>query len=181
MFREEVLENDSRRRIFGFIEKNPGFHLRELQRRLGIPLSSLDYHLGYLVRQDLLYRDGDGFYTRYFDETLDKHDREVLSVLRQRRLREIVLVVLSESKVSFSFLLASLGVPASSLSLYLRRLVESDVLVRHSVGRESFYTVKDDVKVASLLILYKTSFVDRLIDNALITLLETRFIESEVI
>jgi hypothetical protein len=60
-------------------------------------------------------------------------------------------------------------------------LVESDVLVRHSVGRESFYTVKDDVKVASLLILYKTSFVDRLIDNALITLLETRFIESEVI
>jgi predicted transcriptional regulator len=78
MFREEVLENENRRRIYRFVNRNPGLHLRELQRQLNIPLSSLDYHLDYLVRKGLLYREGDGFYTRFFDEDLDKRDREIL-------------------------------------------------------------------------------------------------------
>jgi predicted transcriptional regulator len=175
MFREEVLDNETRRKIYWYVKTNPGLHLRELQRRLKIPLSSLDYHLDYLVRQDLLYREGDGFYTRYFDEDLDKRDREILSILRQRRLREIFLVVISESKVPFSYLMARLNIPASTLSLYLKKLVENDLVERHSIGREKYYTIKDEAKVANLLVLYKTSFMDRLIDNALITLLETSF------
>jgi predicted transcriptional regulator len=179
MFREEVLENETRRRVYWFVKSNPGLHLRELQRRLNIPLSSLDYHLGYLVHRDLLFRDGDGFYTRYFDEELNTKDRTILSILRQRRLREIILVVLSEVKVSYSYLMSSLNIPASTLSLYLKKLVENEIIERHSVGRETYYTLKDEEKIASLVILYRTSFVDRLIDNALITLLETRFITSK--
>ena len=175
MFRKEVLENETRQRIYWYVKKNPGLHLRELQRRLKKPLSSLDYHLDYLVRQDLLYREGDGFYTRYYDEELDKRDREILSVLRQRRLREIFLVIISESRVPFRYLMNGLNIPASTLSLYLKKLVENDLVERHSVGRETFYTIKDEEKAASLLVRYKTSFMDRLIDNALITLLETNF------
>jgi predicted transcriptional regulator len=175
MFREEVLENEARRRIYGFVKENPGLHLRELQRRLDIPLTSLNYHLDYLSRHDLLYRDGDGFYTRYFDEKLGIVDREILSILRQRRHREILLAIISKSKASYSHLMNGLNIPASTLSLYLKKLVEKDLIERHSIGRETYYTIKNEARVASLLVFYKTSFVDRLIDNAMITLLETRF------
>ncbi|MBD3204888.1 helix-turn-helix domain-containing protein [Candidatus Bathyarchaeota archaeon] len=175
MFRKEVLENESRRRIYWFVKRNPGLHLRELQRRLEIPLTSLDYHLGYLSRHELLSRDGEGFYTRYFDEELDEEDREILALLRQRRLREIVLVLISESKASYGVLMSSLSLPASTLSLYLKKLVDGGVVLRHSIGRENYYTLSDVAKVGRLLIVYRTSFLDRLIDNALVSLLETRF------
>jgi predicted transcriptional regulator len=179
MFREEVLENETRRRIYRFVNRNPGLHLRELQRQLNIPLSSLDYHLDYLVRKGLLYREGDGFYTRFFDEDLDKRDREILALLRQRRLKEIILIILSEDKASYSELMSTLNIPASTLSVYLRKLVVNDILERHTIGRETYYTVRNEDKIANLLIVYKSSFMDRLIDNALLTFLETNFQPKE--
>jgi predicted transcriptional regulator len=151
MFREEVLENETRRRIYRFVNRNPGLHLRELQRQLNIPLSSLDYHLDYLVRKGL----------------------------RQRRLKEIILIILSEDKASYSELMSTLNIPASTLSVYLRKLVVNDILERHTIGRETYYTVRNEDKIANLLIVYKSSFMDRLIDNALITFLETNFQPKE--
>ncbi len=173
MFREEVLENEKRRVIYFYVKSNPGLHLREIQRRLSIPLTSLDYHLGYLVHQNLLYRDGEGFYTRYFDEEFDQHDRLILSILRQRRLREILLILLSQTKMAYGDLLSSLNIPSSTLSLYLSKLVDAEIVERHSVGRETYYTVNGGGRVADLLVLYRSSFMDRLIDNALVTFLES--------
>ena len=175
MFREETLANEARRRIYQFVLSNPGLHLRELQRQLDTPLSSLNYHLNYLVKQDILYSEDDGFYIRFFDEELEARNREVLSVLRQKRLREVLLVVLSQTKISYIDLKRRLQLPASTLSLYLKKLVEHNLLERHSIGRESFYVIKDEARIAGLLVLYKTSFMDRLIDNALSVLVETSF------
>jgi len=53
MFKEEILENDRRRKIYTVIKKNPGLHIRELQRVLDIPLASLQYHLNYMRAEAL--------------------------------------------------------------------------------------------------------------------------------
>ena len=40
--------------FYNFIKNNPGLHFRELQRRLKFPLTSLEYHLSYMVRKKIL-------------------------------------------------------------------------------------------------------------------------------
>jgi hypothetical protein len=75
--------------------------------------------------------------------------------------------------------MSTLNIPASTLSVYLRKLVDGDVIERHSIGRETYYTVRNEDKIANLLIVYKSSFMDRLIDNALIIFLETNFQPKE--
>ena len=75
MFKDVILENERRRDIYDFVKKNPGFHMRGLQRQLEMPLASLEYHLDYMVRKNVLLKEIDGRYTRYYARPLEKEDQ----------------------------------------------------------------------------------------------------------
>jgi DNA-binding transcriptional ArsR family regulator len=66
-----------------------------------------------------------------------------------------------------------LKVPHSTLSFYLKYLVDNGILLKEKVGYETIYTVKDDDKVVKVLVAYKASFLDKLIDKAIAMWLET--------
>jgi len=175
MFKEEILENERRREIYKFLEKNPGFDLRELQRTLKMPLSSLEYHLNYMVRKKVIFREKDERYRRYYVKQLDNEDKKILSALRQKRMREIVLIILSSKKAKYQALLKRLRIPPSTLSLYLKYLISRNILKRHKISHENIYTVQDEDRIAKVLMTYRSSFVDRLVDKTLSTWMETQF------
>jgi predicted transcriptional regulator len=179
MFKEEILENERRRRIYRFIEKNPGIYLRDLQRTLEMPLTSLEYHLDYMVRKNVILKERGGHYARYYVKQLDSEDKKILSALRQKRTREIVHITLLSKKAKYQSLLNELRIPPSTLSLYLKHLIDNNILVRTKVGHENIYSVQDEDRVAKLLIAYKSSLVDKLVDKALSTWLETRFQKND--
>lgn len=175
MFKDEILENEKRRKIYAVIEANPGIHLRELQRVLNIPLATLEYHLSYMARKKIVHGETVGHHKRYYTKPFDPEDRKVLSALRQKRMREIVLIILANKKVKYQFLLDYFKLPRSTLSFYLKYLVDNSILARDKIGYENLYTVQDEDKVAKVLIAYKSSFLDTLVDKALSTWMETQF------
>lgn len=174
MFKDEILENEKRRKIYAIIEANPGIHLRELQRNLNMPLATVEYHLGYMHRKKIIFSETDEHVKRYYSKPLDPEDKKVLLALRQKRLREIVLVVLSNQKAKYQFLSDFFRLPRSTLSLYLKYLVDKNVLDRQKIGYENVYTVHDEDRVAKVLVVYKTSFMDTLVDRTLATWMEAR-------
>ena len=178
MFKEEILENERRGEIYDFIKKNPGLHFRELQRRLKLPLTSLEYHIDYMVRKKILLKESGKHYSRYYVKHLDEYDKKILKSLRQRRLREIVLILLSKKKAKYSFLLESLNIPPSTLSFYLKYLVENKVIGRNKIGYENIYSIKEKDRIAKVLMTYRSSFLDKLIDKTMNTWLETQFIKN---
>jgi len=175
MFKKEILESERRSEIYRFIEKNPGVHLRYIQRELNLPLSSLEYHVDYLVRKRVILKERDRSYTRYYVRQLDSEDKKTLASLRQKRLREITLRVLLKGKVKYHDLMTDLRVPSSTLSHYLKFLVEHNILEKHRVGRENIYTVKDENRIIRALTSYRSSFTDKLVDRVLALWMETGF------
>jgi len=175
MFKDEILENEKRRKIYALIETSPGIHLRELQRVLDIPLTTLEYHLSYMTRKKILFAETHGHHKRYYTKALDPEDKKVLAALRQKRMREIVLIVLSNGKAKYQSLAEHLKLSHSTLSSYLKYLVVNKVLVMEKIGYENLYTLQDEDRVAKVLIAYKPSFLDKLVDNALDVWMETRF------
>jgi predicted transcriptional regulator len=173
MFKDEILENENRRKIYDVIVENPGIHLRELQRVLDTPLTTLEYHLSYLVRRKIIHSENDQHFKRYYAKPLEKEDKKVIVALRQKRLREIVLLVLSKEKVKYQFFCEYLNLPNSTLSFYLKYLVDNGILAKEKVGYETLYTVKDEDRVAKVLIAYRSSFLDKLVDKSLDTWLES--------
>jgi predicted transcriptional regulator len=174
MFKEAVLANLRRKKIYNFVRKNPGFHLRELQRRLKIPLSSLEHHVDYMIRHNVLYKQRDGRYVRYFAGEYTKEEKKLISALRHEKMREIVLIVLEKKEVKFQDLRDYLDLPASTLSYFLKYLVDRCILRRKKIGYENIYLIRDQ-RVGKVLVMYEPSFTDRIVDKVSRTFMETDF------
>jgi predicted transcriptional regulator len=178
MFRDVILENDNRRKIYSEIQKNPGCHLRELERMTSIPVTTLHYHIDYMVQRNLIEKTVDGRYNRYYPIQIEEEDKEALALLRHSGIRKITLLALSERLVNYQTLLKNLGIPSSTLSFYIKQMEEKMILKRERVGRETFFFLEDENHIARLLLTYRESFFDRLVDRVIISLLETRFTEE---
>ena len=174
MVKEIILENSKRRKIYDFIKENPGFHLREIQRKLEMPLSSMEHHIDYMVRHQVIYKERTGGYTRYFAEQPTEEEHRLISALRNEKMREIVSIVLEKNNVKFHDLQDYLNLPASTLSHYLKYLMDYHILGKQQIGYENIYSIQD-ARVRKALVLAKASFTDRLIDKVLRSFMETDF------
>lgn len=175
MFKEEILENDRRQKLYAFIRTNPGIHQRELQRSLNMPLASLEYHLQYMKRRKVIFEEKDGNHARYYCSPLDPEDKRVLLALRHSKLREFLLMILVKQKARYQDFEDAFKLPRSTIYLYLKDLVDSQIVEKTKVGYENYYTVKDEDRVAKLLVAYRESFLDRLVDSAASMWLDTKF------
>jgi predicted transcriptional regulator len=180
MHKEVILENENRRKIYLLIEANQGIHLRELQRLLDMPLTTLEYHLSYMTRKKIIYGEKKDQFRRYYTKPLEPDDKKVLAVLRQKKMREIVLTVISLKQAKYQLIADNLGLPYSTLSFYLKYLVDREILEREKIGYETVYRVRDEERVAKVLIAYKASLFDKLIDKALNTWLESYSAKEEL-
>jgi len=140
-----------------------------------MPLTSLNYHLDYMVRRRILSSETKENLKKFYSVELDEKDKKVLTALRQKTIREIVLTIMEKSTVNYELLEDRFGLPRSTLYYYLKILVDKDILVRDKIGYQSLYKVKDEERVIKILITYKSTFLDKLVDKVLNTWIETRF------
>jgi predicted transcriptional regulator len=174
MLKDIILENSRRKEIYDFIKKNPGFHFRELQRRLKIPLSSFEHHIDYMIRHKIISKEKDGGFTRFFAQDMSQEEKRLLSTLRNRRVQEIVLLLLTKNELKYQDLKNQLDVHSSSLSYYLKHLVDKNIILRQKIGYENVYSIVDR-SVAKVLAIYKPKLIDKLTDKVMNTFLESYF------
>lgn len=161
------LELETRRRIYEQIKKSPGIHFRELERRLNVVVGNLQYHLQYLEKRNLIRSSNDEDYVRYFvkDRSLNENERRILSLLRRSGCRHILIQLLNNPELNNKELSQAVGLSPSTISWNLNKLVEAGIIERKKTGRISNFTIVDPTAVAELLICYKESFLDALVDG----------------
>jgi DNA-binding transcriptional ArsR family regulator len=148
------------------VQKFPGAHMREIGRDLAIPMGTLEYHLHYLVKAELLTTRQDPRYTRYFATgELSRRDKDVLAVLRQKVPRQIAAHLLLEPGSSHGALLTKFQLAPSTLSFHLKKLVTTGIVQQEKAGRENLYRVVEPELVSRVLIQHRESFFDDVIDR----------------
>ncbi|MCL4315185.1 MAG: winged helix-turn-helix transcriptional regulator [Candidatus Thermoplasmatota archaeon] len=86
MDRNEVREN-----LLKIIGDTPGLHFRELQRRTGLAVGQLEYHLYQLQKDGSLETRKDGKFLRYFSRTKGtEFERHISFYIRSRTGREVI-------------------------------------------------------------------------------------------
>ncbi len=168
MEEEEVLSLERRRTVYQFIRSHPGLHMRALERRLGISLGDLRYHLDYLEKRKLITSRSDGYRKTYFSaRDVYLRDRDLLALLRQRTPRRIILHLMLTQSVTFESLCEALRVSKSTLSFHMRKLTDRGVVYVRKEERRNLYSLRDREMVAKLLIAYKRTFLDDAVDRVL--------------
>jgi predicted transcriptional regulator len=144
----------------------PGIHFRELERRMNIATGTLVYHLDYLQKNDIIYAEKRSFYKRYYPKgKLSREEKRILSMLRLEIPRAIVLYLMHYPNSTHKQILKNFDISGATLSYHLKNLIEIGIICKTIFGKKSVFKVKDTEKVAKLLITYKESFYDSLVDR----------------
>jgi predicted transcriptional regulator len=163
----ETLALESRNKVYQIIEASPGLHFRELQRRSGLAVGALQYHLDTLQKNHLIRVEKQGRFNRYFSvrgAQLGEQEKTI-SVLRQESARKIILFLL-EKKQANNFDIANVSkLSASTVSWHLTKLVEAGIVSEKRAGRQKLFFVSNPQQTAQLLVSYKKTFFDELVDN----------------
>ncbi len=162
-----ALELEIRKKIYDCIDASPGLHFREIQRRVGIAVGSLDYHLHYLHRRGLIRPEKEQKITRYYPMTKNwgEEEKQIISLLRQKNIRHILIYLLRHKKARPNEIVSSLGISRSTLSWYLKNLAGKGIIEYSKKGRFRTYRIKEPDKIINYLIVYRKSFLDDLVDN----------------
>ncbi len=130
------LMNERRLRIYQEIFNEPGVHLRELQRRLEIPLQSLRWHISLLLKSGLLECVSYGKKKLLFSP-ISAHRSKILAkaIFRDARLRPYIDALRCKEEASVSELVESLNSYQQLVSATLESLRSAGFVEQVGEGR----------------------------------------------
>jgi predicted transcriptional regulator len=165
---DDVLELETRKEIFEYVQANPGTHFSQLKRDLDMETGLVQHHLRTLEDYNVLTsEEHQGKRRLFIAEELAEEERAILSSLRYETTRHILLFLLEETTARNRAIAEELAVSPATVSWHVSRLVENGIVSEVKDGRTTHYTVTDEELTMQLLVRYQESFVDRAVDNVL--------------
>ena len=162
---EKALNLDIRKKIYLIIHEFPGLHFRELQRKNNIGVGNLDHHLNYLEKINLIKIEKSKGNKRFYPIGLNDCERNILGTLRQKNFRKIILKLLKEKNITHKDIIGCLKISPSSVTWYINQLINSNILITLEKEKQRYYGLKNEEETIKVIITYKKSFVDNLVDN----------------
>jgi predicted transcriptional regulator len=162
---EDLSENLAiRKKLLEIIKNKPGIHFRKIQREADVAMGELEYHLQVLEKLDLVSKTTSKGYTRYYPAyELGTDDKRIMGHLRQEKLREIVLFVLSKEKPTHKDISRQFSLFKSTTSFYMDKLIDAGIVSKRKEGRNVIYEVKEPQKILRLILIYKKGFGEEIV------------------
>jgi predicted transcriptional regulator len=162
----KVIDLETRRELFELITDFPGLHFREILRRLDISSGNLNYQLNYLIKHEIVVAISDGNLKRfYIVGKIKGREKRILACLRNETLRGLVLYLVLNPNSQFNEIANRFDLAPSKLAYHLNKLVTKDIIEKEKKGRTTIYRVMDEETIANVLITYRPSFLDAVVDN----------------
>lgn len=166
--REKILELNNRKKIYALVKKFAGCHFRDLKRKSELSTGTIRYHLSYLSRHKLIQEKKEDNYIRYFPNEFNSENKNILGLLRQKKVRGIILFILINPNCNHKEIVKAVDVSSSTVSWHLKKLVNKKVVKFTNDGREKFYNLIINKKeIIKLLITYQESFLDSIVDRVI--------------
>ena len=164
----KILELDARKKIYHLIKKFAGCHFREIERISKLPTGNVKYHLNYLTKYGLINLVKEKNNLRYFPRDFNSENKKLMGLLRQKSIRKILLFVLIHNNCNHEQIVEFTCLSPSTVSWHLKKLEESNVIGFIRKGRKIYYNILiNKEEIINLLITYKESFLDSLVDRVI--------------
>ncbi|UCE36406.1 MAG: carboxypeptidase regulatory-like domain-containing protein [Thermoplasmata archaeon] len=131
--RENMLKNAVRKRIFDYVNENPGMHYRGILNELNLPMGVLSYHLNRLEKAQYIRSRQDGMYRRFYTKGPKTDMRFFLS-----DIQESILSVIKENQgISQSKIAERISVSRKVVNYHVNILDQAGLIFVERQGRES--------------------------------------------
>lgn len=156
--------NDIRDVLIKHINETPGIRYRELLRLTRLANGVLTYHLAVLEKSGNIKVDRKSRMTRYYPSNICAEETDIIGYLKSNTARQITMFILEHELCTFSEIVEYVNKASSTISWHLKRLKHAGIIsVRH--GEHTLYRVTNRELVSEVLLKYRESFVDKVINN----------------
>ncbi|MGH9978038.1 MAG: ArsR family transcriptional regulator [Nitrososphaeraceae archaeon] len=127
----------------------------------------MSYHLGKLEKggEIRVERHSNNRVTRYFISNISKQDSNIIGYFRSKVTRSIMIFVLNNEFCTFNEIVDHIEKASSTVSYHIKRLKEAGILITNYGNDRFLYSIADRELIGRILLEYKESFTDRIIEN----------------
>ena len=162
---KRILELETRKELYELIKANPGLHLRAISRQSGLLSSLVEYHLRYLLRNDLIFSIKEKGYTRFYaskksegginESSFNSRQKQILHFLRQDIPLKIIIILLTRDIVLHKDILKEVDTSASTLSYHLKNLVQANIILHTRAGIKKGYRIQNKEDIIKVMMITK--------------------------
>ncbi len=131
--RDRLLDHAVRRRIYEYVQENPGQHYRAIMTDLELPSGMLSYHVNRLEKGEYLRSRQDGMYRRFFPADRMTEMRFFLSDIQEN----IIGVIRTDQGISQSRIADRINVTRKVVNYHMRILNQAGLVYMEPRGRET--------------------------------------------
>jgi predicted transcriptional regulator len=165
--RSENEKSDRKRLILKIIDQLPGIRYRELMRLSKLNNGTLSHHLSALEKHSNIKvsRKENSNITGYYPASTPNEHTFILGFLKMETTKEIITKLLEEKSCTFNELVDHLNRAPSTTSWNLKKLLDSDVVIRKRGYESSEYLLKNPNEIIRLLQKVDINNIDKSVDN----------------
>lgn len=148
VLKKNVLENETRRRIYTCIHENPGMYLSALSCRLGLNIGTIRYHLGVLCEMGKVVPEHECGFVRYRvnKEKYSELGKRVGGYLCNRSKQRILTLILQNPGITRENIASKLELSGSGVAWHMDTLILEGIVISERNGKYVNYFLSSDVK-----------------------------------
>jgi len=135
--KEELLDQPTRYKIYGYIIGNPGAHFGLIKAELELGSGQLVYHLRQLQKANMIYSREDGVKKRFYPAHVPKPRRGIphISDIQEK----ILGIIKNNSGISQKKVASSVGISRQVAGYHLAIMEDKGIIKKEVVGRNARY------------------------------------------
>jgi predicted transcriptional regulator/uncharacterized protein YegL len=138
--REDLLNQENRKKIYEYITDNPGEHFRALQRAVDLEVGVLSHHLNVLEKEQLIVSEQDGNNRRFWAAGV-KHD---LDQVHLSRIQENILKQIDKDPgITQAQIAKKIGVSRKVVFYHVKFLRNAGIVREEKEKRKTHYYAKE--------------------------------------
>jgi predicted transcriptional regulator len=139
--KDEILDNELRRRIVQHLSEKPGSYLGKIARELDVPTSTLKYHLNILRAFDYVTAVKKGRCRHYFPKRKRYSDLEkkMYAAIEHDPTRRVVEILHRKPGISQAGLVETTGLSQSTVAWHMAKLEEMNLIRAHKGDVKEYY------------------------------------------
>ena len=151
--------------IISEIKRNPGIRFREVMEKINLSNGVLSYYVRKLENNGIIKTQRTTRVSRFFINDMTQEETKVVSRLRQTTPKAILVALLENDRMEFQEIVASVGKASATVSFYLSKLVNDEIVSLKKVNLKKNYFIVEKQRISNLITEYHPDVVESASDN----------------
>ena len=143
--RNEILLNFNRKKIYEYIQENPGAQFYNIVSNLDLNISVVEWHLNILIKFMYITKEKIEKTDTYFDVNVKSENRMIIYLISKDKCKQIIdFLKENQEGITRSQISEQLNMHSTTVTKYTDKLHENRILTKKSLPNKTLYFLNNE-------------------------------------